>query len=100
LGLILLRDAQVDVEMAKLLWLNRSRAFHHKIRRFGCLWECNYTPKRRSTAQNSYQMVKRNCQSANRAISKSYTDVQKIAMKRLFETHGMVLTGPPLTPNE
>ena len=30
------------------------------------------------------------------AINKTYTDEQKIAMKRLFEAHGMVLTGPPL----
>ena len=33
------------------------------------------------------------------AINKTYTDEQKIAMKRLFEDHGMVLTGPPLIPN-
>ena len=31
------------------------------------------------------------------AINKTYTDDQKIAMKRLFEAHGMVLTGPPLS---
>ena len=31
------------------------------------------------------------------AINKTYTEEQKIAMKRLFEDHGMVLTGPPLT---
>lgn len=31
------------------------------------------------------------------AINKTYTDEQKIAMNRLFEDHGMVLTGPPLT---
>ena len=31
------------------------------------------------------------------AINKTYTDEQKIAMKRLFEAHGMVLTGPPLS---
>ena len=31
------------------------------------------------------------------AINKAYTDEQKNAMKRLFEAHGMVLTGPPLT---
>ena len=30
------------------------------------------------------------------AINKTYTDEQKIAMKRLFEAHGMVLTGLPL----
>ncbi|MDB6028043.1 MAG: skgA-A [Verrucomicrobiales bacterium] len=30
------------------------------------------------------------------AIKKTYTDEQKYAMKRLFEAHGMVLTGPPL----
>jgi DNA-binding transcriptional MerR regulator len=30
------------------------------------------------------------------AINKTYTDEQKIAMKRVFEEHGMVLTGPPL----
>jgi DNA-binding transcriptional MerR regulator len=30
------------------------------------------------------------------AINKTYTDEQKIAMKRLFEAHGMILTGPPL----
>ena len=30
------------------------------------------------------------------AINKTYTDEQKSAMKRLFEAHGMVLTGPPL----
>jgi DNA-binding transcriptional MerR regulator len=30
------------------------------------------------------------------AINKTYTDEQKTAMKRLFEDHGMVLTGPPL----
>jgi DNA-binding transcriptional MerR regulator len=29
-------------------------------------------------------------------INKNYTDDQKIAMKRVFETHGMILTGPPL----
>jgi DNA-binding transcriptional MerR regulator len=34
------------------------------------------------------------------AINKSYTDEQKVAVKRLFEAHGMVLTGPPLTPAE
>ena len=31
------------------------------------------------------------------AMNKTYTDEQKIAMKRVFEDHGMVLTGPPLT---
>src|SRR5437762_11034767 len=31
------------------------------------------------------------------AINKTYTGKQKIEMKRLFEDHGMVLTGPPLT---
>lgn len=31
------------------------------------------------------------------AINKTYTQEQKIAMKRIFEDHGMVLTGPPLT---
>ena len=30
-------------------------------------------------------------------INKVYTDEQKNTMKRLFEDHGMVLTGPPLT---
>jgi DNA-binding transcriptional MerR regulator len=30
------------------------------------------------------------------ALNKTYTDEQKNAMKRLFEAHGMVLTGPPL----
>jgi mannose-6-phosphate isomerase-like protein (cupin superfamily) len=30
------------------------------------------------------------------AINKTYTDEQKNALKRLFEAHGMVLTGPPL----
>ena len=30
------------------------------------------------------------------AINKTYTDEQKNAMKRLFEAHGMVLTGPAL----
>lgn len=30
------------------------------------------------------------------AINKTYTDEQKIAMKRVFEAHEMVLTGPPL----
>jgi len=30
------------------------------------------------------------------AINKTYTDEQINAMKRLFEAHGMVLTGPPL----
>jgi DNA-binding transcriptional MerR regulator len=30
------------------------------------------------------------------AINKTYTDQQKVAMKQLFQTHGMVLTGPPL----
>jgi DNA-binding transcriptional MerR regulator/quercetin dioxygenase-like cupin family protein len=30
------------------------------------------------------------------AISKTYTDEQRIAMKQVFEAHGMVLTGPPL----
>ena len=30
------------------------------------------------------------------AINKTYTDEQKSAMKRVFEAHGMVLTGPPL----
>ncbi len=29
-------------------------------------------------------------------INKNYTDEQKIGMKRLFEDHGMILTGPPL----
>jgi len=36
----------------------------------------------------------------DQAINKAYTDEQKNAMKRLFEAHGMVLTGPPLTPAE
>jgi DNA-binding transcriptional MerR regulator/uncharacterized cupin superfamily protein len=31
------------------------------------------------------------------AINRTYTEEQKIGMKRLFEDHGMVLTGPPLT---
>jgi DNA-binding transcriptional MerR regulator len=31
------------------------------------------------------------------AINGTYTEEQKGAMKRLFEAHGMVLTGPPLT---
>jgi DNA-binding transcriptional MerR regulator len=35
--------------------------------------------------------------SREQAIHKTYTEEQKIAMKRLFEDHGMVLTGPPLT---
>ena len=30
------------------------------------------------------------------AINQTYTDEQKHAMKRLFEAHGMILTGPPL----
>ena len=30
------------------------------------------------------------------AIDTTYTEDQKIAMKRVFEAHGMVLTGPPL----
>jgi DNA-binding transcriptional MerR regulator len=30
------------------------------------------------------------------AMNKTYTEEQKIAMNRLFEAHGMVLTGPPL----
>ena len=30
------------------------------------------------------------------AINKTYTDEQKNAMKRLFEAHGMILTGLPL----
>ena len=30
------------------------------------------------------------------AINKTYTEEQKNAMKRLFEAHGMVLTGLPL----
>jgi DNA-binding transcriptional MerR regulator len=30
------------------------------------------------------------------AINKTYTEDQKIGMKRVFEDHGMVLTGPPL----
>ena len=29
-------------------------------------------------------------------INKNYTDEQKLAMKRVFESHGMILTGPPL----
>jgi DNA-binding transcriptional MerR regulator len=29
-------------------------------------------------------------------IKKTYTDEQKKAMKRVFEVHGMILTGPPL----
>ena len=29
-------------------------------------------------------------------INKNYTDEQKIAMKRVFEAHGMIVTGPPL----
>ena len=32
------------------------------------------------------------------AINKTYTDEQINEMKRLFEVHGMVLTGPPLIP--
>jgi DNA-binding transcriptional MerR regulator len=31
------------------------------------------------------------------AINKTYTDEQKNAMKRVFEAHGMILTGPPLS---
>lgn len=31
------------------------------------------------------------------AIHQTYTDEQKDAMKQLFEAHGMVLTGPPLS---
>jgi DNA-binding transcriptional MerR regulator len=31
------------------------------------------------------------------AINKTYTDDQRLALKRTFEAHGMVLTGPPLT---
>jgi len=34
---------------------------------------------------------------ANGYSNKTYTEEQKITMKRLFEDHGMVLTGPPLT---
>ena len=30
------------------------------------------------------------------AINKNYTDEQVVAMKQVFEAHGMVLTGPPL----
>jgi DNA-binding transcriptional MerR regulator len=30
------------------------------------------------------------------AINKDYTDEQVVAMKQVFEAHGMVLTGPPL----
>jgi hypothetical protein len=30
------------------------------------------------------------------AINKTYTEEQKIAMVRLFEAHGMIVTGPPL----
>jgi oxalate decarboxylase/phosphoglucose isomerase-like protein (cupin superfamily) len=30
------------------------------------------------------------------AINKNYSDEQKLAMKRVFESHGMILTGPPL----
>ncbi len=31
------------------------------------------------------------------AINQAYTDAQKGAMKRIFEAHDMILTGPPLT---
>jgi len=32
------------------------------------------------------------------AVNKTYTDEQIMAMKRIFKAHGMVLTGPPLSP--
>jgi DNA-binding transcriptional MerR regulator len=35
--------------------------------------------------------------SREQALANTYTDEQKLGMKRLFEAHGMVLTGPPLT---
>ncbi len=31
------------------------------------------------------------------AINKTYTDEQINGLKRLFEAHGMIVTGPPLT---
>jgi len=31
------------------------------------------------------------------AMNKTYTEAQRIALKQVFEAHGMVLTGPPLT---
>ena len=34
------------------------------------------------------------------ALNNTYTDEQINAMKQLFETHGMILTGPPLLPSE
>jgi DNA-binding transcriptional MerR regulator/uncharacterized cupin superfamily protein len=32
------------------------------------------------------------------AINKTYTEAQKDGLTRMFETHGMILTGPPLSP--
>jgi DNA-binding transcriptional MerR regulator len=34
------------------------------------------------------------------AINKTYTDEQRVALKRSFESHGMILTGPPLVLGE
>ena len=39
-----------------------------------------------------------NLPTREQVINKTYTDEQKDEMKRLFEAHGMVLTGPPLIP--
>ena len=32
------------------------------------------------------------------AFNNTYTEEQVIAMKRVFDEHGMILTGPPLIP--
>jgi hypothetical protein len=34
------------------------------------------------------------------ALNNTYTDEQINGMKQLFETHGMILTGPPLLASE
>ena len=34
------------------------------------------------------------------ALNNTYTDEQINGMKQLFETHGMILTGPPLLSSE
>jgi DNA-binding transcriptional MerR regulator len=42
----------------------------------------------------------KNLPTAEQVIKKDYTEEQKVAMKRMFEAHGMELTGPPLSARE
>lgn len=103
---IYVMDGEVELEIGKKRFHLSSRDSMFIPRNVEHVWTAVSSP---AQILNTYQPAGKieeffqvlakweNLPTREQAINKRYTEEQIIAMKRLFEGHGMVLTGPPLT---